>query len=170
MATKHGLTVGFPSTGKRGRYSPEYRAWQSIKDRCTNPRTKKWHLWGGAGVRMHAAWLNDPAAFMTYVGPRPSPQHSIDRYPDHNGNYEPGNVRWATAVEQGRNRRDTKLTDDSVAQIRVLLEKAANEVQRPRTDGARGFMPKELSQAKIAKMFGVSKTTIQYIARGQSWR
>ncbi len=43
---------------------------------------------------------------MAYIGPRPNPQSSIDRYPNKNGNYEPGNVRWANFEEQNRNKRD----------------------------------------------------------------
>ena len=47
-------------------------------------------------------------AFLTDVGLRPSPEYSVDRYPNNNGNYEPGNVRWATDLEQNRNRRPMK--------------------------------------------------------------
>ena len=54
---------------------------------------------------MHPVWRDSFSAFAADVGEPPSPQHSIDRWPDFNGNYEPGNVRWATAREQGRNRR-----------------------------------------------------------------
>jgi regulator of sirC expression with transglutaminase-like and TPR domain len=49
-------------------------------------------------------WLNSFEAFLAYIGPRPSPQHSVDRI-NVNGHYEPGNVRWATHSEQAKNRR-----------------------------------------------------------------
>lgn len=49
-------------------------------------------------------WQNDFGAFLAYVGPRPTSKHTIDRYPNRNGNYEPGNVRWATRNEQELNK------------------------------------------------------------------
>jgi hypothetical protein len=49
--------------------------------------------------------VNDFSKFLRDVGERPGPGYSLDRYPDNNGNYEPGNVRWATKKEQQRNMR-----------------------------------------------------------------
>lgn len=56
------------------------------------------------GIKIHPDWIDDPIAFINHIGPQPTPQHSIDRYPNRNGNYEPGNVRWATWTEQNRNK------------------------------------------------------------------
>jgi hypothetical protein len=84
--------------------SPEYRSWCHLKERCTNPACKDWPDYGGRGIRVCAEWQNDFAAFYTHVGPKPSPSHSIDRI-DVNGNYEPGNVRWADPTTQRNNRR-----------------------------------------------------------------
>lgn len=82
--------------------TPEYSAWQGIKGRCQNPHGMDvvWY----EGVKMHPEWIDDPEAFINYIGPQPSPKHSVDRFPDRKGNYEPGNVRWATWNEQNWNK------------------------------------------------------------------
>ena len=81
-----------------------HRIWRKILDRCNNPNNPHYHRYGGRGIRVHPLWEKDFLAFEDYIGPRPSPEHSIDRYPDNNGNYEPGNVRWATPHQQQSNR------------------------------------------------------------------
>lgn len=86
-----------------------YRLWTNIKGRCTNPRHPDYSLYGATGITLDAAWLNAPAAFISYVratlGERPTPAHSLDRFPDNHGSYAPGNLRWATPSEQSFNRR-----------------------------------------------------------------
>jgi hypothetical protein len=81
-----------------------YRAWASMKTRCYNPRTHYYHHYGGRGIRMCDEWVDDFAAFYNYLGDPPSLRHSVDRI-DNDGNYEPGNVRWATSAEQRHNQR-----------------------------------------------------------------
>lgn len=75
-----------------------------MKTRCKYPNRKDYKWYGGRGITVCAEWIDNFAAFFACVGKRPSPSHSIDRI-DVNGNYEPGNVRWATPTEQVRNRR-----------------------------------------------------------------
>lgn len=76
--------------------------------RCTNPHFTKYPSYGGAGVKVCDRWrLFD--VFWQDMGERPSLEHTLDRYPDRRGNYEPGNVRWATRWEQGHNRSDLLL-------------------------------------------------------------
>ena len=82
---------------------PLYSTWNSMKDRCRNPRNPKYRLYGGRGIRVCSRW-EDFVAFLADMGTKPSPKHSIDRI-DNDGNYEPGNVRWATPHQQNRNRR-----------------------------------------------------------------
>lgn len=88
-------------------YSPEYRAWIAIKSRCLNPKSTPYADYGARGIKICDAWVVDFSAFLAHVGRRPTPQHSLDRYPNNDGNYEPGNVRWATGEEQQANRRTT---------------------------------------------------------------
>lgn len=84
--------------------SPEYRSWSMMRTRCNNPRVHNYHRYGGRGITVCERWNKSFEHFLQDVGPRPSLKHSIDRI-NVNGNYEPGNVRWATASEQALNQR-----------------------------------------------------------------
>lgn len=86
----------------------EHRTWCKIKDRCCNTRDKKYADYGARGIRVCDAWINDFEQFFRDVGPAPSPSYSIDRI-NNDGNYEPGNCRWATHVEQANNKRNNAL-------------------------------------------------------------
>lgn len=89
-------------------YSPEYRAWRSMKQRCCNPRSPKYADYGARGIKICSHWLNDFVAFYRDVGARPSPAFSLDRE-DNNGDYSPGNCRWATKKQQQRNTRRNRI-------------------------------------------------------------
>lgn len=93
-------------------HTPEYVAWYAMKDRCLNPNSSNYAYWGGRGVGVYAPWVDDFTLFNAYVGPKPTPSHSLDRFPDKNGNYEPGNVRWATKLEQTQNRNSLRTGPD----------------------------------------------------------
>ena len=80
----------------------EYSAYRAAKRRCTNPRTSDYERYGGRGVQFRFESFEQ---FFSALGPKPTRCHSIDRFPDPNGHYEPGNVRWATAKQQANNRR-----------------------------------------------------------------
>lgn len=100
MNYQHGQCTG-------GRVTPEVKAWYEMKARCYFDGHKKYKHYGGRGITVCSRWLESFDAFLADVGPRPSPQHSIDRIRV-DGNYEPSNVRWATQKEQQRNRRNNR--------------------------------------------------------------
>lgn len=85
---------------------PEFRVWYGIIQRCTKSSNTAFKTYGARGISVCERWLKFEN-FLTDVGPRPSLLHSIDRFPNKAGNYEPGNVRWATRTEQSANRRNT---------------------------------------------------------------
>jgi hypothetical protein len=80
-----------------------------VKTRCLNSNNNKFSNYGAQGVTICPQWIDSFETFLNDIGPRPSIKHSIDRYPDRHGNYEPGNVRWATSKEQALNRDSTHL-------------------------------------------------------------
>ena len=85
----------------------EYRAWQQAKNRCDNPRNARYASYGGRGITMIEAWRNDFTAFIAHIGPKPDGRVVLDRI-ENDGNYEPGNVHWATFSESNGNKRHTK--------------------------------------------------------------
>lgn len=79
-----------------------YSIWCDIKKRCYNPKNSHFHHYGGRGISVSAEWLKDFSKFASDIGPRPTKKHQIDRI-NNDGNYEPGNCRWATRSENMRN-------------------------------------------------------------------
>lgn len=99
-ATKHGKTN-----------TEEFVIWGGMNARCFNPKYDSYQNYGGRGITVCARWRS-PGGFENFLkdmGLRPSAEHSLDRYPNNDGNYEPGNVRWATRLEQRRGSRNNNL-------------------------------------------------------------
>lgn len=84
-------------------HHPLYPTWNYMLTRCYNTKSEGYEHYGGRGIKICDRWLNNPHAFFEDMGPKPSPKHSIDRI-DSEGDYEPSNCRWATSIEQNRNR------------------------------------------------------------------
>jgi hypothetical protein len=116
--TKHGFS-------KIGQIKGEYRSYYAMKNRCYNPDAVGYNQYGGIGIKVCERWLESFNNFIEDMGLKPSPLHTLDRYPDVNGNYEPGNCRWATKKEQGNNRRNTKyvIYEGEKVPLAVLAQK-----------------------------------------------
>lgn len=90
MNLRHGAT-----------HSPEYTTWRGMKGRCLNPKASQYPYYGGRGITICQRWLDSFEAFLADMGTRP-PGMTLDRILV-DGNYEPGNCRWATPTEQVTN-------------------------------------------------------------------
>lgn len=87
-------------------YNPLYKAWTNMKTRCSDPKHTSYKNYGGRGISICKEWTESYKAFESYIGPRPEGM-TLDRI-NNDGNYEPGNCRWATWKEQISNRRPNR--------------------------------------------------------------
>lgn len=160
MASTSGLVQGeTKSCGCDRRYdtrtthgmkgTPTYSSWSAMMTRCFNEKDRAYASYGGSGITVCERWRNFES-FLADIGERPGSEYSLDRIDGAKG-YEPGNVRWATAHQQIRNRRVNRLTDETAAQIRDL-----------HASGVR--------QCDLAKQFGISQSLVCYVVGGKIWR
>lgn len=111
-----------------GKRRPEYMAWCSMRQRCYDKKNEQYKNYGGRGIAVCHRWMKFEN-FFADMGERPSPKHSLDRYPNNDGNYEPGNVRWATTLEQSLNKRtSTKYNGKNVTVIERELGLSSGSV------------------------------------------
>ena len=91
--------------------TPELIAWWSMQNRCYNTHNASYDHYGAKGVMVAPEWLGREGfkRFLAHVGLRPTVNHSLDRYPNKDGDYAPNNVRWATRSEQQRNRGNNRV-------------------------------------------------------------
>lgn len=83
----------------------EYSSWKNAKHRCFSPKNPEYKNYGERGITMCDRWRRSFANFIADMGEKPSPRHQLDRFPNNDGNYEPGNCRWATPRENLMNTR-----------------------------------------------------------------
>jgi hypothetical protein len=95
---------------RRGTHTKAYDAWVNMKQRCSNPRVDNYPQYGGRGICVCARWLNSFAHFLADMGDPPSPIHSLDRR-NNDGNYEPGNCRWAIVEVQANNKAASRIIE-----------------------------------------------------------
>lgn len=99
--------------------SAEYSAWVGMKMRCFNPKDGRYEDYGGRGISVYPKWALSFEAFIEFMGLKPSPMHSLDRI-DVDGDYVPGNVRWASPSAQTRNRRPFMVRPGTGRKLRPL--------------------------------------------------
>lgn len=104
ISFKHG------NSSKERKSVSGYGCWINMIERCTVETNISYHNYGGKGIKVCDRWM-DYNNFLEDMGQRPSLNHSIDRWPNVKGNYEPSNCRWATRKEQSRNKNNTLFVD-----------------------------------------------------------
>lgn len=112
---------------QRGKH-PLAPTFYGMRQRCSNPNNNRYKNYGGRGIKVCEEWASGSDGFTNFLrdmGPKPSPEHSLDRI-DNNGDYEPSNCRWATSQEQNSNTRATVrvvLDEVEVLSLRSACEK-----------------------------------------------
>ena len=124
-----------------------YSSWEAMKSRCFNRNHKGYRAYGGMGITVCERWLVF-ANFLADMGERPAGM-TLDRK-DSGGNYEPDNCRWATRLEQSRNRGCVKLNEAKAGEIRRLVEAGA-------------------AKRAVARSFGVSQRAVHFVVSGRIW-
>jgi hypothetical protein len=125
IATRHGHA-------RKGHRTRAYMCWVSMKQRCLNPNNRAYGNYGGRNISVCERWRRFEN-FLADMG-EPPPGKSLDRYPNNDGNYEPGNCRWATPREQFLNQRPPKRKRRRADVAEILayadaLARAAGEMQ-----------------------------------------
>ncbi len=94
-----------------GKIRPEYYSWCAMRRRCYDKKSPDYKNWGERGIKVCERWNNSFLDFLADMGTKPSSKHNLDRFPNNDGDYEPGNARWATKREQGANTRKTRMIE-----------------------------------------------------------
>ncbi len=132
---------------------PIYRVWQSMKRRCDSPKIKNYRHWGGRGIIVCDGWLNSFLIFCNWAldnGWREG--LSLDRI-NNDGNYEPSNCRFITQADNNRNSRQTKLSWETVTEIRNVK-----------------LLIPEITQQEMSDTYGVCRIQIGLILNNKRWK
>lgn len=172
--------------------TPEYRVWQSMKQRCNNAKAYRYKDYGERGIVVCDRW-NSFECFFEDMGQRPSISHSVDRI-DNDGNYEPGNCKWSTRSEQQRNKRPikdnnnlkrgddhwTRKDTEKAKKIAIKnIKKAHHSGEENNNSKLTKTTAKQLREIhklfpdkrmdELGSLFGVGRETARKVIRGISW-
>ena len=143
-----------------------YQVWAVIKERCLNPRCANYKNYGGRGITICDEWRNDFQTFFDYVSKLEhfgEEGYTIDRI-NNNGNYEPGNVRWATKIEQSNNLRSNHLVEINGEQISLA------EAKRLTGRGRETIVRRLAKNVTIDQLFSEKPITTRYFEiDGRLW-
>jgi hypothetical protein len=141
-STKHGC-------GKAGNRTREYRSWQSMRERCYCENNKKYHRYGGRGIKVCDRWKNSFENFLADMGASPA-KTTIDRL-DNDGDYCPENCRWANSEQQANNTSTNRLLTIYGKTMTLSCWTKVNPYVKPATASMRlrrGWTPKEAIYGK----------------------
>ena len=124
IVRKKGRIKGDRSPRTHGMSShPVYKRWAAMRNRCLNPKSGSYKNYGGRGINIFEGWKDDPTPFIQWIeenlGPCPE-GYSLDRV-DNDGNYAPGNLRWANRSTQSRNQRTQRAVSTQEEEILRLF-------------------------------------------------
>ncbi len=126
---------------------PLYGTWNAMKYRCQSKRSSGYLHYGGRGITVCERWINSFDLFCADMGERPSDRHQLDRI-DNDGNYEPGNCRWATLSDNAKNKKPKdhprKATGDKVM---IALDRRLHAQLRSYANGSGVFISRALDAA-----------------------
>jgi hypothetical protein len=146
--------------------TPLYKVWTGMIQRCHNPNSNGYELYGGRGISVCDRWKNSFAAFAEDVGERP-PDASLDRFPNQDGNYEPTNIRWASPTQQQRNTRwNVKLEYGKTMLLQEWAELLDINYEVLRSRYKRKWTPERILTEPIESRQNTRNVTIEF--NGQS--
>jgi len=173
-------------------HTPEYRTWWGMLQRCENPKNSRYTDYGGRGISVCERWKTFQN-FFDDMGNRPSANHSIDRWPDNDRGYEPGNCRWATRSQQQLNKRqnntenlprgDAHWTRREPERARAVAAANSRKVDRKGAANANTKLTPEMAEqilaahsasprmtlVELGSKFGVGKETARKVIRRLAW-